>query len=35
MSTHPSHATRIQNLREMLPRARQEYENSAGRPTGR
>jgi predicted Zn-dependent protease len=32
-STHPSHETRIQRLRELLPRARQEY--AAARPTGR
>ena len=24
-STHPAHETRIQHLREMLPRAREEY----------
>ncbi len=30
MSTHPSHATRVQRLQEMMPRALAEYERRAG-----
>lgn len=32
-STHPSHGTRIDKLRELLPKVRAEYEKSAGAPT--
>jgi metalloendopeptidase OMA1, mitochondrial len=40
MSTHPSHATRIAHLRELMPRALAEYRGGsnadrAGAPTGR
>jgi metalloendopeptidase OMA1, mitochondrial len=31
MSTHPSHGTRIERLRELMPQALQEYQESAGR----
>jgi metalloendopeptidase OMA1, mitochondrial len=30
-STHPSHGTRIENLRRVMPRAQQEYANASGR----
>ena len=32
MSTHPSHATRIERLRELMPKAREEYAKGANRP---
>jgi predicted Zn-dependent protease len=31
MSTHPSHGTRIENLKEFMPRAIEEYEKARSR----
>ena len=33
-STHPSHGTRIEHLRQMLPQVQAEYEKAAGAQTG-
>jgi metalloendopeptidase OMA1, mitochondrial len=34
-STHPSHETRVEHLRELMPKALAEYQNRAGAPAGR
>jgi metalloendopeptidase OMA1, mitochondrial len=31
LSTHPSHGTRIEDLKAFMPRAVEEYEKAAGR----
>jgi len=35
MSTHPSHGTRIQRLKELLPQATQEYQRALGGNTSK
>ncbi len=34
MSTHPSHGSRIERLKALLPRAVEEYQRATGRPAG-